>query len=200
MTANKTLCVIMSISFLGCNSALNDLFIFNQDNDIDKKYDASTTKYKLKNYYVGNVGRCIICNGRDRSTICPYCNGTGLLIKLTEKPVESITSFPVAENGSFYGQISDTTGFPKTVFVKGYYRKDGTYVQSYYRSLPGNKAPPNRYLSVYPESYSNGTAENNSYYGQISEITGRPKTVHVRGYYRKDGTYVRGHYQSSPKR
>ena len=31
-------------------------------------------------------------------------------------------------------------------------------------------------------------AENDSYYGQISEATGRPKTVHVRGYYRKDGT------------
>lgn len=39
-------------------------------------------------------------------------------------------------------------------------------------------------------------AENGSYYGQISERTGRPKTKHVRGHYRKDGTYVRGHYKS----
>jgi len=43
-------------------------------------------------------------------------------------------------------------------------------------------------------------AENGSYYGQISTNTGRPKTVHVRGYYRKDGTYVRGHYRSPPRR
>jgi len=42
-------------------------------------------------------------------------------------------------------------------------------------------------------------SENGSYYGQISENTGRPKTVYVRGYYRKDGTYVRSHYRSSPK-
>jgi hypothetical protein len=35
-------------------------------------------------------------------------------------------------------------------------------------------------------------AENGSYYGEISENTGRPKTVLVHGYYRKDGTYVRG--------
>lgn len=42
--------------------------------------------------------------------------------------------------------------------------------------------------------------ENESYYGQISEDTGRPKTVHVRGYYRKDGTYVRSHYRSSPRK
>lgn len=43
-------------------------------------------------------------------------------------------------------------------------------------------------------------AENGSYYGQISTNTGRPKTVSVRGYYRKDGTYVRGHYRSQPRR
>lgn len=43
-------------------------------------------------------------------------------------------------------------------------------------------------------------AENDSYYGEISPATGRPKTVHVQGYYRKDGTYVRGHYRSAPRR
>ena len=42
--------------------------------------------------------------------------------------------------------------------------------------------------------------ENNSYYGEISTNTGRPKTVYVRGYYRKDGTYVRSHYRSRPRR
>lgn len=45
-----------------------------------------------------------------------------------------------------------------------------------------------------------GVAENGSYYGQISNATGRPKTVSVRGYTRTDGTYVRGHYRSSPRR
>jgi hypothetical protein len=43
-------------------------------------------------------------------------------------------------------------------------------------------------------------AENGSCYGDISDATGRPKTVHVDGYYRRDGTYVRGHYRSSPRR
>jgi len=47
---------------------------------------------------------------------------------------------------------------------------------------------------------SGGVAENGSYYGEISEATGRPKTVGVRGYYRSDGTYVRGHYRSKPRR
>jgi hypothetical protein len=45
-----------------------------------------------------------------------------------------ITSPLIAENGSYYGQISENTGKPKTVHVNGYYRKDGTYVRGYYRS------------------------------------------------------------------
>lgn len=39
-------------------------------------------------------------------------------------------------------------------------------------------------------------AENGSCYGDISNITGAPKTIHVDGYYRSDGTYVRGYYRS----
>lgn len=45
-----------------------------------------------------------------------------------------------------------------------------------------------------------GCAENGSCYGDISATTGRPRTVHVGGYYRRDGTYVRGHYRSRPRR
>lgn len=40
----------------------------------------------------------------------------------------------VAENGSAYGETSERTGLPKTVYVRGYYRRDGTYVRSHYRS------------------------------------------------------------------
>ncbi len=44
-----------------------------------------------------------------------------------------------------------------------------------------------------------GCAENGSCYGDISAATGRPKTVTVEGYFRADGTYVRGHYRSKPR-
>ena len=40
-------------------------------------------------------------------------------------------------------------------------------------------------------------AENGSCYGDLS-ANGVPKTVHVNEYYRKDGTYLRGHYRSAP--
>ena len=38
--------------------------------------------------------------------------------------------------------------------------------------------------------------ESGSCYGDISNITSLPKTIRVNGYYRHDGTYVRGHYRS----
>ncbi|MFI4916964.1 MAG: hypothetical protein ACIAS6_10720 [Phycisphaerales bacterium JB060] len=42
----------------------------------------------------------------------------------------------VAENGSWHGQ-PNANGVPKTVYVRGYYRRDGTYVRGHYRSAPG---------------------------------------------------------------
>ena len=63
--------------------------------------------------------------------------------------------------------------------------------------------PLNKKLSQYSSNKEhkeiktfNRCAENNSCYGDISTKTGRPKTTHVTGYYRRNGTYVRGHYRS----
>lgn len=50
--------------------------------------------------------------------------------------------------------------------------------------------------STSQSSYIRSCAENGSCYGDISSYNGKAKTVHVKGYYRKDGTYVRGHYRS----
>jgi len=50
---------------------------------------------------------------------------------------------------------------------------------------------------VLPAPVYGSFAENGSYYGQPN-VNGVPKTVAVGGYYRKDGTYVRGHYRSAP--
>jgi hypothetical protein len=38
-----------------------------------------------------------------------------------------------------------------------------------------------------------------SHYGATSCDTGRPKTVAVKSYTRKDGTFVRSHYRSAPR-
>jgi hypothetical protein len=42
-------------------------------------------------------------------------------------------------------------------------------------------------------------AENGSCFGDINQY-GVPKTIQVKGYYRTDGTYVRGHYRGKPRK
>jgi hypothetical protein len=63
---------------------------------------------------------------------------------------------------------------------------------------PAVTAPPT--TSSNPPGYGAPCAENGSCYGDISTVNGTPKTIHVDGYYRKDGTYVRGHYRSKGTR
>lgn len=66
-----------------------------------------------------------------------------------------------------------------------------------HRDFSGSSSYPTPVRSVAPARPS--VAENGSYYGEISTATGRPKTVHVSGYIRRDGTHVRGHYRSRPR-
>jgi hypothetical protein len=101
---------------------------------------------------------------------------------------------PVAENGTYSGQASESNGRPKTVYVDGYYRSDGTYVRGYYRSAP--ESNPSKALPLLKPESKPLIAENGSYYGETSKITSLPKTTYVNGYTRKDGTYVRSHYRS----
>jgi len=88
------------------------------------------------------------------------------------------------------------------VKVSGYYRKDGTYVQGYWRSdpdsnpynnwsFPGNVNPyTGKVASGNPETYLRNYYDSNN-----SDIYAN---VWVSGYYRKDGTYVMGHWRSTP--
>jgi len=46
------------------------------------------------------------------------------------------SSSHIAENGDVYGHDNDGDGRAETVYVSGYYRKDGTYVRSHYRASP----------------------------------------------------------------
>ncbi|MFK4720533.1 hypothetical protein ABIE89_001633 [Bradyrhizobium niftali] len=61
-------------------------------------------------------------------------------------------------------------------------------------ALPSAQGPIVPVPSYVPRSP--GCAENGSCYGDVSALTGLPKTVAVRGYFRSNGTYVRGHYRS----
>jgi len=106
---------------------------------------------------------------------CRYLRSSKILTSLSEAKSRyspcSVCNPPHASTDAFLGprDASLTSRRPQ--------RQLRTHVTSGYRS-PGQ------------------VAENGSYYGEISRNTGRPKTTHVRGYFRKDGTYVRGHYRS----
>jgi len=88
------------------------------------------------------------------------------------------------------------------VKVSGYYRKDGTYVQGYWRSDPDSN-PYNNWsfpgnVNPYTGNVASGNPETylrNYYDSNDSDIYAN---VWVSGYYRKDGTYVMGHWRSAP--
>ncbi len=67
-------------------------------------------------------------------------------------------------------------------WVKGYTRRDGTYVSSHYRSssssLGGSSSSSRNYVYRNPYAAS--------------------PSVHVRGYYRSSGTYVAPHVRTAP--
>lgn len=92
-------------------------------------------------------------------------------------------------------------------YVKGYYRKDGTYVSGYWRGGGSSSSS-----SSYSYSPSTGTTPGtvtgtssspisvvNLYRGNTYETqVSTNNLVFVQGYYRKDGTYVRPHYRTHP--
>jgi len=88
------------------------------------------------------------------------------------------------------------------VHVRGYYRKNGTYVQGYWRSSPDSD-PTNNFsypgnVNPYTGKVATGNPETylKNYYG--SDSYNSSADVWVNGYYRKNGTYVMGHWRSSP--
>lgn len=76
------------------------------------------------------------------------------------------------------------------VWVSGYYRSNGTYVDGYYRSRP-NAYTYDNYSYTYP-SYSNGYGYNDSYYYPSYNYSG---SWYTPSYY--DDDYDYGYYYNS---
>jgi hypothetical protein len=159
---------------------------------------------------------------RDQPGECSPAKPTPVVTTHPSLPSQGLSAVPVANTGSLASEppckkASDSTRRVVAYAVLG----DGTEAVIYGSAevrtptnLPGSgaKSAPScsptvtvnstyvtgqRHRSTHVSPYA---AENGSYYGQISDNTDRPKTVYVRGYYRSDGTYVRSHYRSSPRR
>jgi hypothetical protein len=101
--------------------------------------------------YVRESGQCVVGMTPDDELGVVLCGNDEMYdrgecvsidsTELQESPAAPIPN-PIlrptacAENGTCYGEISSATGRRKTVYVRGYTRRDGTYVQSHYRSPP----------------------------------------------------------------
>lgn len=68
-----------------------------------------------------------------KSPTC-YVGDRGAASTPLQSPKAKPSKPACSESGSCFGDVSTATGRPKTVYVPGYYRKNGTYVRGYYRS------------------------------------------------------------------
>ena len=75
------------------------------------------------------------------------------------------------------------------------YDNSGSAEPSYSTSAQPQYTYSRPSYGTYSSGGGSGCSSGN-YYGATSCVTGLPKTVHVRGYFRKNGTYVRPHYRS----
>lgn len=83
-------------------------------------------------------------------------SATPIAVRTTCFLISSITLLAITPDVTAKGGGSGRGGHPggKTVFVTGYYRADGTYVHSYYRSPPGTAVSPSLGGLVVPYGYS----------------------------------------------
>lgn len=120
-----------------------------------------------------------------------YCNKTSL----TEAQIEIVHKSELKRN---YNNCVAGIGYCNKALLDSNANNTTKTTQSIGAENYAQPAPQSitRESSSYPANTAGPCAENGSCYGDISNVTGLPKTVPVSGYYRKDGTYVRGHYRS----
>ena len=95
-----------------------------------------------------------------------------------------------ARNSALPRPSGDLSSFSNTQLTDVWLRNSGS-------TRTSTSSAPSSALSGSAPTRTPGVAENGSYYGELNQ-NGVPTTVPVRGYFRSDGTYVRGHYRSRP--
>jgi len=85
------------------------------------------------------------------------------------------------------------------VQVRGYYRKDGTYVRPHVRTAPNSTVTDNySYQGNYNSNleYNSPLPKTTNNYNSNSSTNSNSGKEWVNAYYRKDGTYVSGYYRT----
>jgi len=107
---------------------------------------------------------------------------------MTKNEVEALQGTPTARSGSQW--YYDTTRLDF----------DGQRLTRIEGTLPTPAPRAGGYTGNSSGYYKPPVAENGDVRGWDNDGDGRTEPVHVRGYYRRDGTYVRGHYRARPRR
>lgn len=142
----------------------------------------------LSLFFVGSANACpeqFVCTqaGCERVPVAS-CSSGGTSANQVHPSTSGSTTFGPAHSALFSNRASAAAELPVE-------RVGGASPPA--ASLPLVQQPPG-------PAYAPSCAENGSCYGDISNVNGMPKTNHVNGYFRRDGTYVRGHYRSSGRR
>jgi hypothetical protein len=184
-----------------------------QDSDSDGSKDGDEVNYQTN---PSDPNQKIIKIGESKPTGRRYVSGNGFFSKGWYEPTGYEREVVVSLNGKTESKIVNNNNLfhSRQVYLfklEDYNRQKElkTYTAALLarRSLPAapSYTPPAvtrytppvapRYTPPVAPRYTPPVAENGSYYGQLNSY-GVRKTVKVSGYYRKNGTYVRGHYRS----
>jgi len=145
----------------------------------------------------GGRGERHVNEARWEIVACDYCKQRNRLIAENRRNFCGRCGYPLTKMLATAGpapRSRPTNGWLKTFLVVA-------AVILFLRGLSGGLSS-HRPVSTPPVAASRSepwVAENGSYFGQVSAETGRPKTVHIDGYYRGDDTYVREHFRSPPR-
>ena len=165
---------------------------------------AKTVQTNPKNQSVLGIGEFVDCRLSPKKTtskiadIVIFENGKAVKEELGNRGMSN-RPFTEAVSGSVGESVNNA--ICSAPLIKNY----RTHYAEFHDTIPltiavNNTSPTtsSSYSGGSSGGYGGSCAENGSCYGDTSVLTGRSKDVHVQGYYRKDGTYVRGHYRSSP--
>ena len=182
----------ISVSLCGCGTP---------DNSAYRQYGGSNRQEKTVNLAVSAdlsgsgswIGSMI---GRPQNAAFRIVNASGTVCEATvdlgDRNSTAATAPLRCTNGEsgVLSLVSSAGGLDSTIILSSGAQGSVSYRQPS-STGPADYSPSYTPSSTYSPSYCGG-----SYYGATSCITGRPKTNHVRSYYRKDGTYVRSHWRS----
>lgn len=114
-----------------------------------------------------------------------YGNGSGI--------IPSYLCDPVFATVDTYKELLVDSLKPK-------YEFDTTTTQDYSNTTTATIPTVKTTTTMSNETHSPSRAENGDLFNRDNDGDGRVESVYVKGYYKKNGTYVRSHYRAAPRR